>query len=180
MFKGWIWLGSHWTSFGILPNFDVDVLSASHAFLGVNQADTTQSLLRTTQPQLCWLRRGPSQGSPQSGLSRGWRGMSPAGDLLWAPQPHWDQGSPSGELSCTTTRTGAGTQRTPRGLLWGGPSESPDQPSPHHTCPRPTFPASDPVGLGWHLGVCIVKVCQIRGLAPFPRGLGRRTQTRAF
>jgi len=136
VFKGWVWLGSPWTSFGILPNFDVDVLSASHAFLGVTQADTTQSFLRTTQPQLRWLRRGPLQGSPQSGLSRAWRGMSPAGDLLWAPQPHWDQGSPSGELSCTTTRTGARTQRTPRGLLRGGASESPDQPSPHHTCPR--------------------------------------------
>lgn len=74
--------GQHWTSFGIFPNFDVDVLSASHAFLGVTPGRHDPVLVENHAAPTLLAQEGAIAGLPT--VRTRW-GMSPAGDLLWVP-----------------------------------------------------------------------------------------------
>lgn len=169
VFKGWIRLGSHRTSFGIFPNFDVDILSASHAFLGVTPGRHHPVLVENHAAPSLLAQEGAIVGLPTVWTRRG---MFPAGDLLWAPCATLGLGvsiwGVTEQSSALPEDWGPHTVHTKGPPTWRA-LQSPDWPSLHHTCPCPTFPASDPAGPGWWLGVCTVKVCQIKeDWLPFP------------
>lgn len=121
----------HWISLGISPSIDVDILPASHTFLGVTPGQHHPVLVENnTEPTLCWPRRGKSQGSHSPDLGREVRDA-----------PRWR--SALGSLSYTGTRClhlGLILESSTLPKDWGPLTAHTKRPSPWR-CIRITWPA---------------------------------------